>query len=199
MQKLLLFILFLFFINANAQVGIGTTNPQATLDINGDLAIRSVGDSNINKEVLTIGDNDIVTKRYCPLIYGISQLEIPICGNVSVGSSSTFSSIVNGVTYTITWTVLYKDIGSAGNLTNNQRAQKLQVRYDFSPALPFSPDGLALTGNNNNTGVFTLNYAAISATSLTINITRSDITSRDNSGGSCWTGQTYFNLLLLDF
>ena len=41
MKNCILIILFLFTTCIYAQVGIETTNPTATLDINGDLRIRS--------------------------------------------------------------------------------------------------------------------------------------------------------------
>lgn len=42
MKKIILPILFVLCLAVNAQVGINTTNPQSTLDINGNLSIKVV-------------------------------------------------------------------------------------------------------------------------------------------------------------
>ena len=47
-------------------------------------------------------------------------------------------------------------IGTTANISGNEvllapfNAERLQVRYDFTPALPFAPQGLIFTANNTS-------------------------------------------------
>ena len=62
-MKRLIFIIFFFPILAFAQVGISTTNPKASLDINGDLRIQNVPYStSTNEAILVVDDSGYVKK-----------------------------------------------------------------------------------------------------------------------------------------
>ena len=76
-------------------------------------------------------------------------------------------------------------------------AERLQVRYDFSPQLPFNPNGFIFSANNNSghPDVFVLNYANKSQSSVTINIARVERFA-EQSGANCWTGQFYFDAFI---
>ncbi|GGE98936.1 hypothetical protein SAMN05443634_10512 [Chishuiella changwenlii] len=66
MKKKLFFSVALILLTnaiATAQVGIGTENPQATLDINGNLRIANRGDGENDEKVLTISSNGIVNEK----------------------------------------------------------------------------------------------------------------------------------------
>ena len=192
MKKVIIAIYFLFIYSEhNAQVGIGTTVPEATLDINGNLIIRSVSTST-STNVLTIDSNNVVTKKYTPETYAARDFEIPKCNSVSVGSTGLFNTTVNSTLYTIVWTVLAKQEATTST-TSLQRPSRLRVRYDISPALPFVPDGLTVTANNksNYPDTFSINYTEVTDTRLTVNITRTDLVSK-TSGTVSWIGQFYF-------
>ncbi|MBK1896336.1 hypothetical protein [Chryseobacterium paridis] len=66
MKKLKVFIFVIiaqFSYSLNAQIGINTTSPTATLDVNGDLRIRKVDSiSSAPKYILTPDDNGVVQK-----------------------------------------------------------------------------------------------------------------------------------------
>jgi len=130
-----------------SQVGINNTNPNATLDINGNLSIRSVTTTS-GTDVLTIDANNTVAKKYAPLTYVVGNIEIPRCNNVSTGSTGSFNTVVN-VTYTMDWTILNK-VTATTSTTAFQKPSKLHVQYDISPPLPFIPDGLTLTAYNKS-------------------------------------------------
>jgi len=59
MKKL---ILLLFPIITFSQVGVNTTSPSATLDVNGDLRVRQIPTVNATQYVLTVDDNGNVKK-----------------------------------------------------------------------------------------------------------------------------------------
>lgn len=139
-----------------------------------------------------------------PLMATIPGIEIPICDNVSVGSTGSFSVTIKGVPTTISWEVLLKQAKSGSTNVSGQQvanaevmAERLQVRYDFSPQLPFNPDGFIFSANNNSghPDVFVLNYADKSQSSITVNIARVDRFA-EQSGASCWLGQFYFDAFM---
>lgn len=200
MKKYITIIFLVYAVAMNAQVGVGTETPQATLDINGNLAIRSVNYSSTNPNALIIGSDDKVYKRVLPIMLGFKRMQIPVCNSVNVGSSGNFSQTVNGINYTITWAVLKKGTGTAANLSSTERAQKLQVRYSFSPALPFTPSALFMTGYSElatNEVTFALNYANVSANSLTVNIVRTEMNSAESPITNCWNTVSFFDLMFL--
>ena len=105
---------------------------------------------------------------------------------------------------TIDWEILQRitDIGqvttAAGTsvLIAPYTPTRLQVRYDFNPALPFTPEGIIFSANNNSSfpDTFSINYASKSSTSITANITRTD-TFGDTSA-ACWAGQFYIDMFI---
>ncbi len=139
-----------------------------------------------------------------PLMASINGLEIPICNDVSVGSTGSFSVTVKGIPTTVTWEVLVKQQKSGSQLVSGNQlaraevlAERLQVRYDFSPQLPFNPNGFIFSANNNSghPDVFALNYANKSQSSVTINIARVERFA-EQSGAQCWQGQFYFDAFI---
>lgn len=200
-SKALMITLLFFNTCLFAQVGIGTNAPTATLDINGNLAIRSVANSTTNTSGLTIGTDNIVYKTVLPVILGFQRMQIPPCNSISVGSTGSFTQTTGGITYTVGWSVLVKDTGTSANLANNEKAQKLQVRYTFSPALPFTPTALFMTANSEvatDGNTFSLNYANVTSTSLTVNITRTEMNSAESISSNCWAASYFFDLMILN-
>lgn len=139
-----------------------------------------------------------------PDMLSIQGLTIPICNSVNVGTTGSQVVDVRGVNTTVTWTILAKQVAtSTATASGNTfalgpiQAERLQVRYDFSPALPVNPRSIIFSANNN-TGmpdVFVLNYANKSASSVTINIGRQDYLA-GFTNSPCWQGQFYFDLFM---
>lgn len=191
------------FVKGNTDnVGVGTAEPTAKLHINGDVKIANIPTDLSSNKILVVGENNVVSQNVMPNFFGISGLVIPICRNISEGDTGNFQTTVNGVVYSVDWEILNKEDGTSvywAAQANNRtlKAQGIQVKYDFNPPLPFEPDGFSLTGYNNSNypDTFSLNYTNNSAASITVNITRTDITSTDQDE-DCWTGQFYFDMTM---
>ncbi|HET8887162.1 MAG TPA: hypothetical protein VFM70_12505 [Salinimicrobium sp.] len=195
-KKFLPIIILAVFFSAEfyAQVGIKTTNPQADLDVNGDLRVSEIPVDLSSNRILVVGDNNIISQNVMPNFFAISGLVIPICRNYSQGSTGSFQTQVNGTNYNVNWRILFK---TTGTQSYPLKAQRLQVKYDFNPPLPFKPDGFSLSGYNdsNYPDTFSLNYTDNSAESITVNITRTDMTSSDENK-NCWAGQFFFDMMM---
>ncbi|QYS90423.1 hypothetical protein JJC04_09880 [Flavobacterium covae] len=180
-------------------VGIGTTNPTTKLHISsaGSPALRIVDGSEGSGKMLVSDANGNATwqSSNLPLISAFQGMVIPICANVSVNSTGSFVTSISGVNTTVTWTVLSKQTSNASFPIT---AERLQVRYNFSPQLPFNPKGIIFNALNNSgyPDTFSLNYAAKSQSSITVNITRND--TLGNGTVSCWAGQFYFDVMVMN-
>lgn len=139
-----------------------------------------------------------------PIMASIEGLEIPICNDETTGSTGSFSVTVKGVPTTVSWEILARRTkSSSATISGNNvalaevKAERLQVRYDFSPQLPFSPQAIIFSANNNSgfPDTFVLNYANKSQSSITVNIARTDVFA-EQSGASCWQGQFYFDIFM---
>ncbi|AUP77511.1 hypothetical protein [Flavivirga eckloniae] len=141
-----------------------------------------------------------------PDIASVNGMEIPICDNVSVGSTGSFNVDVQGVNTTVSWEVLNQQtipgqtatVAGVDVLRAPFSPSRLQVRYDFSPDLPFNPDGIIFSANNNSSfpDTFSLNYSNKSINSLTVNITRTDKFGDISSGANCWQGAFFFDIFM---
>ncbi|MQP23682.1 hypothetical protein GFJ94_01235 [Flavobacterium sp. LMO8] len=182
---------------------ISTAAPAALRIVDGNQAVGKVltSDANGNASWQQITNSSIGD---IPLMASINGLEIPICNDVTVGSTGSFSVTVKGVPTTVNWEVLARQQKSGSQLVSGNQlaraevlAERLQVRYDFSPQLPFNPNGFIFSANNNSghPDVFALNYANKSQSSVTINIARLDRFA-DQSGAQCWQGQFYFDAFI---
>lgn len=139
-----------------------------------------------------------------PIMATVQGLVIPICNDINIGSTGSFSTTIKGVPTTVSWEVLDKQQKSgSANISGDEvalaevLAERLQVRYDFSPQLPFNPNGFIFSANNNSghPDVFVLNYANKSQSSVTINIARVERFA-EQSGANCWQGQFYFDAFI---
>ena len=178
------------------QVGINTTAPQATLDVNGDVIIRDVP-FDTSDDILTISETDnVVTKFNFKGFDLFNTMIIPPCSVNSVGSTGTFTRVARGVTYTINWEVIERNLGSAANLSSNETASRMKIKYTFSPALPLNPQIAFITPFNasNYPDAFLASYTSLDSTTITAQIVRADMNSYD--GGVCWAGRFYFDLIL---
>jgi len=145
-----------------------------------------------------------------PQIASFQGMKIPICDSVNVGSTGSYSVIIDGFLTTVNWEILVQntavgttkiDVDGDEVLLAPYNPERLQVRYDFSPDLPFIPNSLIFMANNSSSfpDTFSLNYASKSASSIKINITRTDVFG-DDGGASykCWEGQFYFDVFMTD-
>lgn len=55
-MRSIIFVLILFFNLYNSQVGVNTTNPKATLDINGDLRVRLLTQGSESDSIVVVRD-----------------------------------------------------------------------------------------------------------------------------------------------
>ncbi|WP_452603236.1 hypothetical protein [Pontimicrobium sp. MEBiC06410] len=180
-----------------SQVGIGTTTPDASssLDItstNSGLLIPRMDMSERNAIVspatgLLIFQTDNTPGFYyyngtAWVTFGATttsalvfpKLPIPALETATVGAGSdfTFAMTINGVNYSITRRTQAKDNGSP------DVAQRLKLRYTFSPALPYIPSGKALTPNQEDTTYndgITLSCKKLTSTILIVDVYRIDM------------------------
>lgn len=169
--------------------GNQSTGKVLTSDASGNASWQSITNSSIS---------DI------PIMATVQGMVIPICNSVSVGTTGSFSTTIKGVPTTVSWEVLARQQKSGSQLVSGNQvaqaevlAERLQVRYNFSPQLPFNPNGFIFSANNNSghPDVFVLNYANKSQSSVTINIARVERFA-EQSGANCWTGQFYFDAFI---
>jgi len=185
-------------------ITITTTAPAALRIVDGNQALGKalVSDANGNASWQQLTASNVSV----PDLVVVQDLDIPICGSSPVGTTGTMTRMIKGVSTTITWTVLARQTtaGTSTVISGNTvllapaRPEKLQVRFDFSPQLPFPPTGIMFSPYNNSSfpDTFTINYALKSQSSMTVNITRTDIMG-DNTA-ICWLGQFYFDAILIN-
>ncbi|PHS04123.1 MAG: hypothetical protein COA88_14230 [Kordia sp.] len=181
---------------------ISTSSPAALRLVDGNEGVGKalVSDANGNATWQTLTNSNISN---IPNIAEFQTMQIPICDSNVIGSTGSFSIPIRGVSTTVSWEILARQttvgvVSADGDLIAPFTPERLQVRYDFAPALPFTPSGLIFTANNNSSfpDTFSLNYAAKSATSITMNITRTD--SFGDQSSNCWQGQFYFDVLMTE-
>ncbi|MGX7668946.1 hypothetical protein [Flavobacterium pedocola] len=141
-----------------------------------------------------------------PDMVTVQDLDIPACNFNAIGATGSIVRNIKGVSTTITWTVLEKQttagstavVGGYTVLLAPAYNEKLQVRYDFSPQLPFPPTGIMFSPYNTSEypDTFTINYAAKSQSSMTVNITRVD--TLGDTSSNCWEGQFYFDAIIIN-
>lgn len=83
----------------NAQIGVGTTEPTATLDINGDVRIRSISEETIvdiaKDSVLVLSRNGLVNRISSKKVIE-SALKTTAKANFTTGGSTVSLSILSG-------------------------------------------------------------------------------------------------------
>ncbi|WP_299888036.1 hypothetical protein [uncultured Lacinutrix sp.] len=184
-------------------ISLVSSAPAALRIVDGNQAVGKVliSDANGNAKWTTLS-TDVISD--VPSIATVNGMEIPICNTNSVGSTGSFNLTIKGVPTTVSWEILdlQDNIGSTATISGQEvllapfHPERLQVRYDFAPALPFNPEGMIFSANNNSSypDTFSLNYANKSAASITMNITRTD--SLGDTSASCWAGQFFFDVFI---
>jgi hypothetical protein len=136
-------------------------------------------------------------------IGSIQGMVIPTCNNYSINDTDYFYTTIKGVSTKVTWTILNKQTKSSAVTISGSsvalapiNAEKLQVRYDFLPQLPFNPLGILCSGYNDSghPDIFLINDVLTSQTSITVNISRADLFVGDTT--PCWAGDFYFDLVM---
>lgn len=184
-------------------ITIATAAPAAMRIVDGNQSSGKVltSDASGNASWQSITNSSISD---IPIMATVQGMVIPICNSVSVGSTGSFSTTIKGVPTTVSWEVLARQQKSGSQLVSGNQvaqaevlAERLQVRYNFSPQLPFNPNGFIFSANNNSghPDVFVLNYANKSQSSVTINVARVERFA-EQSGANCWTGQFYFDAFI---
>ena len=184
-------------------ITIATAAPAAMRIVDGNQSSGKVltSDASGNASWQSITNSSISD---IPIMATVQGMVIPICNSVSVGTTGSFSTTIKGVPTTVSWEVLGRQQKSGSQLVSGNQvaqaevlAERLQVRYNFSPQLPFNPNGFIFSANNNSghPDVFVLNYANKSQSSVTINIARVERFA-EQSGANCWTGQFYFDAFI---
>lgn len=205
-----------------SQVGINTETPDSTvvLDVNGKTILRDVPDDITSTDVLVLDENKVVSKTKRPALIAFKGMHIPSCYYNSEGSSGTFNVNINDESYSVSWKIVSKQMGSTaqtiqdryrnggnsnGSVTTNYTApsypiiaQSLVVEYSFSPAMPLNPDGIMLTTYNASSypDSFSLSYSILTQSGVTLRISRTDISSADENE-LCWFSDlNAFNMIL---
>lgn len=182
---------------------IASAAPAAIRIVDGNQSSGKVltSDANGNASWQAITNTSITDM---PLMASIPGMVIPICNDISSGSTGSFNVTIKGIPTTVNWEVLVKQTKSLSTNVSGVQvaraevlAERLQVRYDFSPPLPFNPNGFIFSANNNSghPDVFVLNYANKSQSSITVNIARVDRFA-EQSGASCWQGDFFFDAFI---
>jgi hypothetical protein len=185
-------------------ITITTVAPAALRVVDGNQAAGKVLTSDANGGATW--QNLTAANLSIPDLAIVQDIPIPMCASTLVGSTGNFVTTIRGVSTTVTWTITKRTtttgstaiIGGNTVLLAPAKAEKLQVRYDFSPELPFNPTGLVFSPYNNNNAnpdVFNINYSVKSASSITANIVRTDVYGETTA--ECWAGQFYFDLIIL--
>lgn len=185
-------------------ITITSTPPAALRIVDGNQGVGKtlVSDANGNATWQQLTASNVSV----PDLVTIQDLDIPICGSVAVGNTGTIVRNIKGVSTTITWTILSRQTtaGSTAVISGSTvllapaKPEKLQVRYDFSPQLPYNPTGIMFSPYNNSSypDTFTINYASKSQSSMTVNITRTDV--MGDTSATCWLGQFYFDAIIIN-
>ncbi|MES2862686.1 MAG: hypothetical protein V4666_01070 [Bacteroidota bacterium] len=183
---------------------ITSTAPAALRIVDGNQGLGKalVSDANGNASWQQLTASNVSV----PDLVVVQDLDIPICGTSPIGTTGTMTRMIKGVSTTITWTVLARQTtaGTSAVISGNTvllapaKPEKLQVRFDFSPQLPFPPTGIMFSPYNNSSypDTFTINYALKSQSSMTVNITRTDV--MGDTTATCWLGQFYFDAILIN-
>ncbi len=184
-------------------VNIVSRAPAAIRIVDGNEAIGRVLTSDASGNATWVGLSSSQISDI-PDIVTISGMEIPACDSSVVGTTGSFNTTIRGTSTTVSWEVLLRqdttgqvvNVGGTNVLAAPFNPERLQIRYDFSPSLPFNPEGMIFSANNNSTwpDTFSLNYANKSINSITMNITRTD--RFGDTSANCWQGQFFFDIFM---
>jgi len=181
-----------------AQVGIATETPTATLDVNGDLRIRSIVeelDLDLVKDSILVISRDGVVKRVPSKIVISSALKTAVRGGFS-GTGSLNLSLGLGTTYTnIPFDNEDFDYNDEYDVVTGQFTAKQDGIYDISVQIN-SSGGLSASTNygvcvlKNGTVISKENFANINISVLAINLNVTPPIRKSNTLVQLNTGDT---------
>lgn len=140
------------------QIGIGTENPTRTLDINGDLRIRTTSATNresaAKDSIITVGSTGNVSRISSKTVVE-SHFKTFIKGGFPANGSSTISiSILASNTYSlIPFNTIDFDTNSEFDVTTSTYTAKQPGIYSVSVSIRANPALLSL-GNELGVGIF---------------------------------------------
>lgn len=135
-----------------SQVGIATTNPQAMLDVNGDLRVRTVDDGTVlaaETSVLIVDntDNSIVKKVSSETVV-TSFLKSMVKGNLQSTSNLDIILFDNSSTK-IDFDDEEFDLNDEYDVTTNEFTPKQDGYYEITSTINIKPDPIGITASTN--------------------------------------------------
>ena len=152
------------YIESNGYVGIGTTNPNASLDINGDLVVyknvhfksQSVnGETNDNDASFIIDGTMLVKSPVLFLERFNLKNDIDICGTTTIHSGHSSGNIFN----VIGNSVLRGDLNVVGNIVTNSDSYNslgyMELNGDSNVKDTFTVNGNVVVNNTSSKSLYT--------------------------------------------
>lgn len=177
-RKFLFALVALASLSSFAQVGIGTTNPTAALDVNGDVRIRTISeelDVDLARDSILVISRDGTVKRIPSKIVISSALQTAVKGSFSGGGTVNLALGV-GDTYTdIPFDGEDFDLNDEYDTTTNLFTAKQDGIYEVAVQIN-SSTGIAASANygvcvvKNGTVVAIENYANVNVSVLAIDV-----------------------------
>ncbi len=175
MQKTTLILLLLFLNVCTSQVGILTTNPTSTLDINGDLRIRSTAitsNESAAKDSILVVDNNGNSKRVTSKTVVNSYLKTFLKGHFSNNSTLTLNLSDGRAKLGFNTSVF--DMNSEFNTYTNTFTAKQAGIYNVAVQIKANNSSIGVNTNfgvgiaKNGTIINRDNYATISIFSTNV-------------------------------
>ena len=146
----------------------------------------------------------------------IEKMVIPRChkyaGDSGNALTGTFSTTVDGTPTTVTWRMRWDrrqtNTGSV-NISGNDvvsapaKSEKIEVKYEFSPPLPFTPRSVMYTSYkdtsaNNYPDTFVISTVKATNSLLRVNISRTDIYGEPGNNDCWWAEDLKFDALIIE-
>lgn len=175
MKNILLIASFLFYFTGVAQVGIGTTNPTASLDVNGNLRVRSTTTNNresVAKDSILVSDSAGNIQRISSKMVLESRLKTFVKGGFS-GTSDQALTISSG-TVKIPFNTKDFDENNEFDVSNNTFKAKTEGIYAIDVQIKANSTSVAtnfgVSIQKNETIIARCSFSNIGVTIAFVNI-----------------------------